>query len=74
MTDKVDIMSLVTAAKRKGYDDPQRLVDRLGQTIARNQVYLARRAKRGTRTPTDIAMEEDNEALAMAIVILDSTQ
>lgn len=72
MTDKVDVMSLVKAAKRKGFDDRARLVERLGATIAQNQNYLARRAARGTRTPTDVRMEEDNEVIAMAIVLLDS--
>jgi hypothetical protein len=73
-SDKVDIIALAAAAQAKGYNVPSRLVERLGQTIVHNQAYLARRAARGARTSTDIRMEEDNEVLAMAIVLLDSIQ
>jgi hypothetical protein len=68
-----DILALATAAQAKGFDDVSRLVKRLEATIVRNQAYLDRRARRGTHTPTDDAMSEDNEAIAMAIVLLEST-
>lgn len=69
-----DILALAKAGQAKGYNDPQRLIERFEAIIARNGAYLARRANRGVRTPTDEALSEDNEALAMAIVMLESMQ
>ncbi len=69
-----DIIELAKAAKAKGYDDTQRIAKRLEQIIERNVAYTERRARRGTHTPTDEALCEDNEVLGMVITILESIE
>ncbi len=45
-------------------------IDRLERKSSRDRNYLERRAARGTRTPTDEALEQDQLLLAELIVFL----
>lgn len=70
----VDIIALARAAKAKGYGDPQRLAERLQAIIERNADYLAYRARRGRTGAYNEVAREDNEMLAMAVVLLESVE
>lgn len=66
-----DILALARAAHARGYTTAK-VVARLEHVMAHNAVYLARRRARGWHTAYDDAVIEDNEVLALAIVLLES--
>ena len=71
--DSVDVLSLATQAKAKGNDDSERITRRLTEIIARNQGYTAGREQQSRDNAFDATLREDNEFLAMAIVLIEST-
>jgi hypothetical protein len=64
----INIMNLAAEAKRKGYSDPDRLIERLNTIIKRNARYTARPYRQG-RGFNEV-IEEDNQALAYLVVLL----
>jgi hypothetical protein len=72
MSDTVDVLALALAAKAKGYDAPDELVKRLEGVIKRQQDYVRGREIRRRTTSIDEVIKEDNEAIAMAIVLIES--
>jgi hypothetical protein len=68
--DDIDIMALASAAKRKGYSDPDRLIERLKTIIRRNEAYINRPYRQG-RGYNEV-VREDDEMLAYLIVLLEA--
>ncbi|GCE14170.1 hypothetical protein [Tengunoibacter tsumagoiensis] len=73
MEDK-DIIALATIAKRRGYGSIEAVTAYLEDLINRNEVYLSSRRQRRIHTGYDDSLSQDNAVLAMAIVLLESTQ
>jgi hypothetical protein len=63
-------MALAAQAKRKGYDVPERIIERLRTIIRRNEAYINRpyRAGRGYNE----VVREDDEVLAYLIVLIET--
>ena len=71
-SNEVDIIDLAKKAKAKGIDTPERVSQRILAIIARNHNYIERRKAQGIRNGYNDLVSEDNEALAMAVVLFDS--
>lgn len=67
-TPPIDIMALAAEAKRKGYSDPDRIIERLDTIIKRGEGYISRPYRAGQ--PFNDTVHEDNQVLAYLIVLL----
>jgi len=72
--DDINVIALATRAKAKGNDDPSRIARRLLEIIARNSAYIKGREEQGRDNAFDTLLHEDNEFLAMCIVLIESTE
>lgn len=71
MNAQIDIIELAKAAHARGLNTPEGVAAHLEQLIARNTAYLERRRHNGQSTSFDIAVRDDNEALAVAVIYLE---
>jgi hypothetical protein len=67
-----DILALARAARAKGYDSIERVVARLTALIKHNERYVATRREIQTAYVTQTI--EDDQVIALAIVLLESTE
>ena len=67
----IDIIELAKAAHARGLNTPSGVAAHLERLIERNTVYLERRRRNGQSGRFDIQMADDNEALAVAIILLE---
>ena len=70
--DDIDIIALAARAKAHGYDSPEKIIANLEQIIRRNAAYVSRPYRKG-RSYNEV-VEEDNECLAAAIVLIESLE
>jgi hypothetical protein len=68
-SDDIDIEALAAEAHKKGYGNPERLIERLRKIIGRNAHYVNRPYRKG-RGFNEV-IEEDNEVLAYLIEIIE---
>ena len=68
--DTIDIIALAAKARSKGYDKPERIIERLKTIIKRNEAYVNRPYRQG-RGYNEV-VREDDEVLAYLVVLVET--
>ena len=68
----VDILALARAARARDISAAEQIVAGLEAHLRHNEDYLARRRRRGWQTDYDRQLSEDDQVIALAIVMLES--